>query len=150
MAACAWIMTGRGLPAWKRSGKRQGEKSRKQTLYDRLDYDQREEKTGSGAFVSSYMCSRETAAGEFEAGRLICEATIGRRLPAEKDIIAYRILQSFRLGEITPEEVNKIGYELVMKFKKGSGIGKKLLPEGAAALRNAYGRTLTVYCWEKV
>lgn len=96
-----------------------GGKSRKQTLHDRLDYDQREEKTGSGAFVSSYMCSPGTAAEEFEASKLIYETTTGRRLPAEKDIIAYRILQSFKPGEITPEEANKLGYELAMEFTKG-------------------------------
>lgn len=96
-----------------------GGRSRKQTLHDRLDYDQREEKTGSGAFVSSYMCSPGTAAEEFEASKLIYETTTGRSLPAEKDIIAYRILQSFRPEEITPEEANKLGYELAMKFTKG-------------------------------
>ncbi len=35
-----------------------GSKSRKQTLHDRLDYDQNEEKTNGGTLVTSYMCSR--------------------------------------------------------------------------------------------
>lgn len=42
-----------------------GSKSRKQTLHDRLDYDQKEEKTNGGTLVTSYMCSPETAAEEF-------------------------------------------------------------------------------------
>lgn len=96
-----------------------GSKSRKQTLHDRLDYDQKEEKTNGGTLVTSYMCSPETAAEEFETGKLIYEAETGRSLPADKDIIAYRILQSFQPGEITSEEANKLGYELAMKFTKG-------------------------------
>ncbi len=96
-----------------------GNKSRKQTLHNRLDYDQKEEKTNGGTLVTSYMCSPETAAEEFETGKLIYEAETGRSLPADKDIIAYRILQSFQPGEITAEEANKLGYELAMKFTKG-------------------------------
>lgn len=96
-----------------------GSKSRRQTLHDRLDYDQKEEKTRGGMLVSSYMCSPETAAEEFEASKVIYEAATGRNLPADRDIIAYRILQSFKPGEITPEEANRLGYELAMKFTKG-------------------------------
>lgn len=94
-------------------------KSRRQTLHDRLDYDQKDEKTKGGKLVSSYMCSPETAAEEFEASKLIYKAITGRSLPPEKDIIAYRIMQSFKPGEITPEDANKLGYELAMKFTKG-------------------------------
>ena len=94
-------------------------KTRKQTLHDRLDYDEKAEKTEDGALVSSYMCSPETAAEEFETSKLIYEAATGRKLPADKDIIAYRILQSFKPGEITPEEANRLGHELAMKFTKG-------------------------------
>lgn len=36
--------------------KAMGSKTRGQTLYDRLDYDQKKEKTGDGELVSSYMC----------------------------------------------------------------------------------------------
>lgn len=94
-------------------------KTRRQTLHDRLDYDEKAEKTEGGTLVSSYMCSPETAAEEFETSKLIYEAATGRKLPADKDIIAYRILQSFKPGEITPEEANRLGYELAMKFTKG-------------------------------
>lgn len=96
-----------------------GSKSRRQTLHDRLDYDQKEEKTNGGELVVSYMCSPETAAEEFETAKLIYETGTGRSLPADKDIIAYRIIQSFQPGEITPEEAGRLGYELAMKFTKG-------------------------------
>ena len=94
-------------------------KSRGQTLHDRLDYDQKEEKTKGGELVSCYMCQPETAAGEFEASKWIYEQTTGRSQPKNKDIIAYRIIQSFKPGEISPELANEIGYELAMEFTKG-------------------------------
>jgi len=96
-----------------------GSKSRRQMLHDRLDYDQKKEKTDGGLLVSSYMCSPETEAEEFEASKLIYETVTGRSLPAGKDVIAYRILQSFKPGEITPEAANRLGYKLAMKFTKG-------------------------------
>lgn len=99
--------------------KSMGSKSRSQTLHDRLDYDQKKEKTNDGELVSSYMCSPETAAEEFEMSKLLYEAATGRSQPKERDIIAYRMIQSFKPGEITPEEANKLGYELAMKFTKG-------------------------------
>lgn len=94
-------------------------KSRAQTLHDRLDYDQKEEKTKDGELVSCYMCQPETAAEEFEASKWIYEQTTGRSQPKNKDIIAYRIIQSFKPGEISPELANEIGYELAMEFTKG-------------------------------
>lgn len=99
--------------------KSMGSKSRRQTLHDRLNYDQKEEKTNDGELVSSYMCSPKTAAEEFEMSKLLYEAATGRSQPKERDIIAYRMIQSFKPGEITPEEANKLGYELAMKFTKG-------------------------------
>lgn len=78
-----------------------------------------EEKTGGGKFITSYMCSPETAAEEFEMSKLIYESATRRSQSKEKDIIAYRIIQSFKPGEIMPEEANKIGYELAMRFTKG-------------------------------
>lgn len=99
--------------------KAMGSKSRSQTLHDRLDYDQKKEKTEDGELVASYMCSPETAAEEFEMSKLLYETSTGRSQPKGRDIIAYRIIQSFKPGEITPEEANKLGYELAMKFTKG-------------------------------
>ncbi len=99
--------------------KAMGSKTRGQTLHDRLDYDQKKEKTKDGELVSSYMCCPETAAEEFEMSKLLYETSTGRSQPKDRDIIAYRIIQSFKPGEITPEEANKLGYELAMKFTKG-------------------------------
>lgn len=99
--------------------KAMGSKTRGQTLQARIKYDQKEEKTKDGELVSSYMCCPETAAEEFEMSKLLYETSTGRSQPQERDIIAYRIIQSFKPGEITPEEANKLGYELAMKFTKG-------------------------------
>ena len=75
--------------------KAKGSHSRKQTLKARLTYDQKEEKTDGGKLITSYMCSPETAAEEFEASKLLYQQII------------------------TPEEAHKLGYELAMKFTRG-------------------------------
>lgn len=99
--------------------KAKGNSSRKQTLTARLHYDEAEEKTDGGRLITSYMCSPETAADEFETSKLLYHQITGRSQPKEREIIAYRIVQSFKPGEITPEEANKLGYELAMKFTGG-------------------------------
>lgn len=99
--------------------KKMRSQTRLQSLDRRLKYDQKEEKTENGRLVSAYMCCPESAAEEFEASRLLYDRTTGRKQPEERDIIAYRVLQSFKPGEITPEDANKIGYELAMAFTKG-------------------------------
>lgn len=96
-----------------------GSKSRRQTLADRLGYDQKEEKTQGGEYITSYMCCPQSAADEFEMSKWLYEQNTGRSQPKGRDIIAYRILQSFKPGEISPEEANQIGYELAMAFTKG-------------------------------
>ncbi len=58
--------------------KSMGSKSRRQTLHDRLDYDQKEKKTKDGELVSSYMCSPETAAEEFEISKKLYAQLTGR------------------------------------------------------------------------
>lgn len=90
-----------------------------QTLSDRLDYDQKAEKTKDGALVSSFMCSPESAAEEFLISKQLYETITGRSQPKGRDIIMYRIIQSFKPGEIDPETANRIGYELAMRFTKG-------------------------------
>lgn len=42
-------------------------RNRQRFMADRLDYDQKAEKTIDGDLVSSYMCLPESAAEEFEA-----------------------------------------------------------------------------------
>ena len=94
-------------------------RSRAQSLKDRHDYDQNPEKTGGGELVSSYQCTPETAAQEFEISKQLYYQLTGRSQPKRRDVIMYRIIQSFKPGEVTPEEANRIGYELAMKFTKG-------------------------------
>lgn len=94
-------------------------RSRAQSLKDRHDYDQNPEKTEGGWLVSSYQCTPETAAQEFEISKQLYHQLTGRSQPKRRDVIMYRIIQSFKPGEISPEEANQIGYELAMKFTKG-------------------------------
>ena len=93
--------------------------NRRRFMMDRLDYDQKAEKTIDGELVSSFMCLPESAAEEFEASKKLYFQLTGRRQDPAHDILMYRIIQSFKPGEITPEEANHIGYELAMKFTKG-------------------------------
>lgn len=94
-------------------------RTRAQSLRDRHDYDQNPEKTEGGWLVSSYQCTPETAAREFEISKQMYYQITGRSQPKHRDIIMYRIIQSFKPGEISPEEANQIGYELAMKFTGG-------------------------------
>ena len=94
-------------------------RTRLQSMTERHDYDQKAEKTKDGELVSSYMCSPETAAREFEESKLLYHQLTGRKQPPKRDVIMYRIIQSFKPGEVSPEEANRIGYELAMKFTGG-------------------------------
>ena len=94
-------------------------KTRAQSIAARHDYDSNPDKTRAGKLVTSFMCQPESAAAEFEASKLIYEATTGRSQPKGRDVIMYRIMQSFKPGETTPEEANRIGYELAMEFTRG-------------------------------
>ena len=88
-------------------------------MAERNEYDQKAEKTKDGALVSSYMCSPETAAKEFEDSKLLYHQLTGRKQPPKRDVIMYRVIQSFKPGEVSPEEANRIGHELAMKFTGG-------------------------------
>lgn len=94
-------------------------RTRLQSMAERHDYDQKPEKTRDGELVSAYMCSPETAAEEFEISKQLYYQLTGRSQPKKRDVIMYRIIQSFRPGEVTPEEANRIGYELAMRFTEG-------------------------------
>lgn len=93
--------------------------TRYQSMAERHDYDQKEEETNGGELVSSYMCSPETAAEEFEISKKLYAKLTGRSQSEKHDIIMYRIIQSFRPDEISPEDAHKIGFELAMKFTGG-------------------------------
>ena len=90
-----------------------------QSMSARLDYDQKPEKTMDGALVSSYMCCPESAAQEFEISHRLYHQLTGRSQPKAREVVMYRILQSFKPGEVTPEQANRIGYELAMRFTGG-------------------------------
>lgn len=75
--------------------------------------------SNDGELVSSYMCSPETAAEEFEISKKLYFQLTGRSQPVGRDVLMYRIIQSFKPGEISPEDANRIGYELAMKYTKG-------------------------------
>lgn len=94
-------------------------RTRLQSMAERHSYDQKQEKTRDGELVSAYMCSPETAAEEFEISKQLYYQLTGRSQPRKRDVIMYRIIQSFKPGEITPEEANRIGYELAMRFTEG-------------------------------
>ena len=94
-------------------------RTRQQSMADRHDYDQKAEKTQNGELVSSFMCSPETAAEEFEISKQLYHQITGRKQSPEHDIIMFRIIQSFKPGEISPEDANRLGYELAMKFTRG-------------------------------
>ena len=93
--------------------------TRLQSMAERHDYDQKPEKTMDGKLVSAYMCSPETAAEEFEISKQLYYQLTGRSQPKKRDVIMYRIIQSFKPGEVSPEEANRIGYELAMRFTEG-------------------------------
>lgn len=94
-------------------------RTRKQSMDARNKYDQKSEKTNGGELVSSFMCSPETAATEFELSKQLYEQITGRSQPKSRDVIMYRVIQSFKPGEVSPEEANKIAYELAMKLTGG-------------------------------
>ena len=94
-------------------------RTRQQSMKERHDYDQKAEKTLDGDLISAYMCSPETAAEEFEISKRLYYQLTGRSQPKKRDVIMYRVIQSFKPGEVTPEEAHKIAYELAMKLTKG-------------------------------
>ena len=94
-------------------------RTRLQSMADRHEYDQRPEKTDGGELVSAYMCTPETAAEEFELSKRLYFQITGWSQPVHRDVIMYRVVQSFKPGEISPEEANRIGYELAMKLTGG-------------------------------
>ena len=94
-------------------------RSRPQSINERIEYDEQDIKTQNGKLISSFQCSPESAAQEFEIAHQLYYQISGHSQPKERDIIMYRVIQSFKPGEISPEEANRIGYELAMKFTGG-------------------------------
>ena len=93
--------------------------SAKKSMEKRLKYDQKEEKTQGGVWISEYECDRESAAIEFEMARNLYALKTGRSQPEDRDVLMYGIIQSFKPGEVDPETAHEIGYKLAMRFTKG-------------------------------
>ena len=69
-------------------------RTRFRSMEERIQYDEKDDKTRSGELVSSYMCTPESAAQEFEnSHKLYCQIT-GRSQPQKRDIIMYRIIHT--------------------------------------------------------
>ena len=88
------------------------------SIANRIDYAENDDKTENGQYITSYECNPKTAAEEFALSKKEYFRITGRKI--QGDILAYQIRQSFKPGEVTPEQANAIGYETVMRFTKGN------------------------------
>ena len=82
------------------------------------DYSQNPEKTNGGELVKAYECDPRTVTEEFMLAKKEYEYLTGRN-QGKRDILFYRIRQSFKPGEIEPEKALEVGYELGMRWTKG-------------------------------
>ena len=88
-----------------------------QCLKDSFAYAHDPSKTDGGRLVTAYELDPATADMECLLAKRQYQATTGRA--HKRDVVLYKIRQSFRPGEITPEDANRIGYELAMRWTKG-------------------------------
>ena len=115
-------------------------RTRLQSMAKPHKYDQKAEKTKDGELVSSYMCSPESAAEEFEISKRLYYQLTGRSQPKARDVLMYRIIQSFKPGEVTPEQANEIAQHEAAK-KAFDALNGKPIPK-VAQLSEEYGRLL--------
>ena len=85
------------------------------TLSKAIAYILNPEKTDEKLLVSSYGCSSETAAREFEWTRKIAE----QKGMNPVRIIARHVIQSFEIGEVTPELAHEIGKQFADEILGG-------------------------------
>ena len=76
-------------------------------------------KTDQSRLISGYQCDPPNAYKEFYATKQLYENLTGRRQEHRKDVIAYLLVQSYKVGEITPEDANRLAYETALEFTKG-------------------------------
>jgi hypothetical protein len=76
-------------------------------------------KTDQGHLISGYQCDPPNAYKEFYATKQLYENLTGRRQEHRKDVIAYLLVQSYKVGEITSEDANRLAYETALEFTKG-------------------------------
>ena len=81
-------------------------------------YSQNPDKTKDGELIRGYECNPRTVVEEFMLTKKEYEHKTGRN-QGDRDIIAYRIRQSFVPGEIEPEKALEVGYELGLRWTKG-------------------------------
>ena len=87
-------------------------------LSDVIGYVGNPEKTDKGYLISSFHCSKETAAADFMLLRQSYLQRTGWTPKKGKEILAYHVRQSFSPGEITPREANRLGQEFARRFTK--------------------------------
>jgi len=81
-------------------------------------YSQNPDKTQGGELVKGYMCDPRTVVEEFMLTKKQYAQQTSRD-QGDRNIIAYRIRQSFKPGEIEPEKALEVGYELGLRWTKG-------------------------------
>lgn len=97
------------------------QKTNVQYLKERIDYVTNDEKTNDGELISSFGCCPSIAHFEWEFTRQLYHSKKNNSLPPdEEELIAYRVIQSFKGHEVDFETANKIGYELAMKLTQGN------------------------------
>ncbi len=91
-------------------------------LKQRIDYVVNETKTYDGELVSSYKCTPSIAHCEWDFSRDLYHEKNYNSLPPddEPEVMAYRVIQSFKGYEVDFETANKIGYELAMKLTQSN------------------------------
>jgi hypothetical protein len=88
------------------------------TLTGSTEYSQNADKTHGRELVKGYMCDPRTVVEEFMLTKKEYDHQTGRD-QKDRNIIAYRIRQSFKPGEIEPEKALEVGYELGLRWTKG-------------------------------
>jgi len=89
------------------------------TLSNNAEYSANPDKTDGGLLIKSYECDPRTVVEEFMLTKKQYEYQTGRD-QGKRDILAYRIIQSFAPGEIEPEKALEVGYELGLRWTKGN------------------------------
>ena len=84
----------------------------KATIDKSIAYICNPDKTEGNTLVSSFSCSPETAAFDFN--------TALSRTSRKDPNLAYHLIQSFAPGEVSDEEAHRIGIELAEKLLKGN------------------------------
>lgn len=90
-----------------------------QSMKERFDYGQNQDKTRGGELIAAYECDPETADAEFLLSKAKYKAITGREQKKDADVLCYQIRQSFVPGEVDAETALKIGYDFAMRWTKG-------------------------------